>query len=349
MPLDLEAAVPPSYDTMNFLTYIARRVLLVIPIVLGVLAITFLISHIVPGDAAQLMAGPRATPEIIERIRHEHGLDRPLYVQFGVYIAHVFRGDLGKSILTRRPVTADIADYFPATFELTTTALLLAVIVGIPLGIVSAVHKDKILDQLSRLTSVIGVSTPIFWMGLLLMLVFYVRLGVLPGPGRITGNPPAHITGLFILDSVLTGDWRALGDSFLNLVMPAFVLGYAVLARVVRMTRSSMLEVFGQDYIQTARAKGLVERAVVYKHALRNALIPTLTVVGLAYGELLGGAVATELIFAWPGMTHYVVRSMTSLDFPAVMGVTMVIALIYILVNLLVDISYAFIDPRIRY
>jgi len=334
---------------MNLLTYIVKRVFLVIPIVLGVLAITFLISHIVPGDAAQLMAGPRATPEIIERIRHEHGLDRPLYVQFGVYIAHVFRGDLGKSILTRRPVTADIVDYFPATFELTTMAMLLSVIIGVPLGIISAIQKDKILDQLSRLTSVIGVSMPIFWLGLLLMLFFYMRLGLLPGPGRITGASPSHITGLFVLDSVLTGDWRALGDSLLHLVMPAFVLGYAVLARVVRMTRSSMLDVFGQDYIQTARAKGLVERAVIYKHALRNALIPTLTVVGLSYGELLGGAVATELIFAWPGMAHYVVGSMSSLDFPAVMGVTMVIALIYILVNLLVDISYAFIDPRIRY
>lgn len=334
---------------MNLLTYIVKRVFLIVPIVLGVLAITFLISHIVPGDAAQLMAGPRATPEIIERIRHEHGLDRPLYVQFGVYIAHVFRGDLGKSILTRRPVAADIADYFPATFELTTMAMLLSVIVGIPLGIISAVQKDRILDQLSRLTSVIGVSMPIFWLGLLLMLFFYMRLGLLPGPGRITGASPSHITGLFVLDSVLTGDWRALGDSLLHLVMPAFVLGYAVLARVVRMTRSSMLDVFGQDYIQTARAKGLIERAVIYKHALRNALIPTLTVVGLSYGELLGGAVATELIFAWPGMAHYVVGSMSSLDFPAVMGVTMVIALIYILVNLLVDISYAFIDPRIRY
>lgn len=334
---------------MNLLTYIVRRVFLVIPIVLGVLAITFLISHIVPGDAAQLMAGPRATPEIIERIRHEHGLDRPLYVQFGVYIAHVFRGDLGKSILTRRPVAADIVDYFPATFELTTMAMLLSVIVGIPLGIISAVQKDKILDQLSRITSVIGVSIPIFWLGLLLMLFFYIKLRLLPGPGRITGASPSHITGLFVLDSVLSGDWRALGDSLLHLVMPAFVLGYAVLARVVRMTRSSMLEVFGQDYIQTARAKGLIERAVIYKHALRNALIPTLTVVGLSYGELLGGAVATELIFAWPGMAHYVVGSMSSLDFPAVMGVTMVIALIYILVNLLVDVSYAFIDPRIRY
>ena len=334
---------------MSPLTYIIRRVLLVIPIVLGVLSITFLISHIVPGDAAQLMAGPRATPEIIERIRRESGLDRPLYVQFGMYVAELFKGNLGKSILTRRPVLADIVDYFPATFELTTVAMLFTVIAGIPLGIISAVHKDRILDQLSRLGSVIGVSMPIFWLGLLLMLFFYVRLGILPGPGRITGEPPSHITGLFILDSVLAGNWRALGDSLSHLVMPAFVLGYAVLARVVRMMRSSMLDVFSQDYIQTARAKGLRELGVIRKHALRNALIPTLTVIGLSYGELLGGAVATELIFAWPGMAHYVVGSMRTLDFPAVMGVTLVIALVYILVNLLVDISYAFIDPRIRY
>ena len=334
---------------MSPLTYIIRRIFLVIPIVLGVLTITFLISHMIPGDAAQLMAGPRATPEIIERIRRESGLDRPLYVQFGMYVSELFRGNLGKSILTRRPVLADILDYFPATFELTTAAMLLTIIAGIPLGIISAVHKDGILDQLSRLSSVIGVSMPIFWLGLLLMLFFYVRLGILPGPGRISGDLPTRITGLFAIDSLFTGNWRALGDSLSHLVMPAFALGYAVLARVVRMMRSSMLDVFGQDYIQTARAKGLREHSVIYKHALRNALIPTLTVIGLSYGELLGGAVATELIFAWPGMAHYVVGSMRTLDFPAVMGVTLVIALVYILVNLLVDISYAFIDPRIRY
>jgi len=334
---------------MSPLTYIIRRIFLVIPIILGVLSITFLISHIVPGDAAQLMAGPRATPEIIERIRHEHGLDRPLYVQFGMYVYELFKGNLGKSILTRRPVLADIVDYFPATFELTTAAMLLTIIAGIPLGIISAVHKDRILDQLSRLSSVIGVSMPIFWLGLLMMLFFYVRLGILPGPGRIGGELPAHVTGLFTIDSLLSGNWRALADSLSHLAMPAFALGYAVLARVVRMMRSSMLDVFSQDYIQTARAKGLRERGVIYKHALRNALIPTLTVIGLSYGELLGGAVATELIFAWPGMAHYVVGSMRTLDFPAVMGVTLVIALVYILVNLLVDVSYAFIDPRIRY
>ena len=334
---------------MNLLTFIGRRFVFLVPTLLGVLAITFLISHIVPGDAAQLIAGPRATAEIIQRIRQEYGLDKPVHIQFGMYVAQIFRGDFGKSILTRRPVIMDIRDFFPATFELTTMALFIAVLLGIPLGIISAVHRNKAVDHLSRVFSVTGVSMPIFWLGLLMMMVFYMQFSILPGPGRISGEPPTYVTGLYVLDSVLTLDGRAFGDAVLHLIMPASALAFAVLARVTRMTRSSMLEAFDQDFVRTARAKGLSEILVVSKHALRNALIPTLTVVGLAYGELLGGAVATELIFAWPGMAHYVVGSMTSLDFPAVMGVTLVIAFIYIMVNLLVDVTYAFIDPRIRY
>ena len=320
-----------------------------IPTLLGVLAITFVVSHIIPGDAAQLLAGPRATDEVIQKIRHEYGLDQPLYVQFVVYLGQIAHGNFGQSIRTRRPVMADIRDFFPATFELTTTAMLLAVMFGIPLGILSAMYRGRFLDSASRLFSVTGVSMPIFWLGLLMLFAFYLKLSILPGPGRITGNPPIHITGCYLFDSLVTGNWRALGDAAMHLIMPASALAFAVLARVARMTRSSMLETLGQDFVQTARAKGLPEMYVVGKHVLRNALIPTVTVVGLSYGELLGGAVATELIFAWPGMAHYVVSSMSSIDFPAVMGVTIVIATIYILVNLLVDVIYAFIDPRIRY
>ena len=334
---------------MNLASFIIRRSLLLVPTILGVLAITFLISHIVPGDAAQLIAGPRATAEIIQRIRQEYGLDKPLHVQFGMYVSAVVRGDLGKSILTRRPVSSDIRDFFPATFELTTTAMIISILLGVPLGIISAIYRNRVWDHLSRIFSVTGVSMPIFWLGLLMMLLFYIRLGILPGPGRMSGDPPSTVTGLYVLDSLVTLNWRAFGDAALHLIMPACALAFAVLARVTRMMRSSMLEAFDQDYVRTARAKGLGEIWVVSKHALRNALIPTLTVVGLSYGELLGGAVATELIFAWPGMAHYVVGSMSSLDFPAVMGVTLIIALIYILVNLIVDVSYAFIDPRIRY
>jgi peptide/nickel transport system permease protein len=334
---------------MNLYIFVLRRFLFLIPTLLGVLAITFLISHIVPGDAAQLIAGPRATQEIIQRIRHEHGLDQPLHIQFVRYVGDILHGDFGQSIRTRRPVAADIRDFFPATFELTSSAMVLAVVIGLPLGIISAVFRDRIWDHMSRVFSVIGVSMPIFWLGLLMMLLFYIHWGILPGPGRISGEPPAHFTGLYLLDSIFALNWSAFGDAALHLIMPAFALAFAVLARVTRMTRSSMLETFDQDFVRTARAKGLSEMLVVIKHALRNALIPTLTVVGLSYGELLGGAVATELIFAWPGMTHYVVGSMTSLDFPAVMGVTLVIAFIYILVNLIVDVTYAFVDPRIRY
>ncbi len=334
---------------MNLYAFVGRRLLFLIPTLLGVLIITFLTSHIIPGDAAQLLAGPRATQEIIQQIRHEYSLDKPLYVQFIVYLGEIVHGDFGESILTRRPVSSDISDFFPATFELTTTAMILAILFGIPLGIISAIYRGQLLDDASRIFSVTGVSMPIFWLGLLMLLAFYFKLGILPGPGRITGIPPTHITGLYLLDSLLTKNWRAFGDAALHLVMPASALAFAVLARVARMMRSSMLETLSQDYVQTARAKGLSEMRVVGKHVLRNALIPTLTVIGLSYGELLGGAVATELIFAWPGMAHYAVGSMTSLDFPAVMGVTIISALIYILVNLLVDVTYAFIDPRIRY
>jgi len=334
---------------MNLFTFISRRVLFLIPTLLGVLAITFIVSHIIPGDAAQLLAGPRATEDIIQKIRHEYGLDRPLYVQFAVYLGQIAQGDFGQSIRTRRPVMADIGDFFPATFELTTTAMLLAVIFGIPLGILSAMYRGKWLDNASRIFSVTGVSMPIFWLGLLMLFAFYLKLSILPGPGRITGNPPASITGCYLFDSLVTGNWRAFSDAAMHLIMPASALAFAVLARVARMTRSSMLETLSQDFVQTARAQGLSEKYVVWKHVLRNALIPTVTVVGLSYGELLGGAVATELIFAWPGMAHYVVSSMSSIDFPAVMGVTIVIATIYIVVNLLVDVVYAFIDPRIRY
>ena len=334
---------------MNLYTFIGRRVLFLVPTLLGVLAITFMVSYIIPGDAAQLLAGPRATEEVIQRIRHEYGLDQPLYVQFAVYIGQIVQGDFGQSIRTRRPVAADIRDFFPATFELTTTAMFLAVLFGIPLGIISAMYRGRLIDSASRIFSVIGVSMPIFWLGLLMLFAFYLKLSILPGPGRITGNPPSYITGCYLFDSLVTGNWKALWDSAMHLIMPASALAFAVLARVSRMTRSSMLETFGQDFVQTARAKGLSEMYVVGKHVLRNALIPTITVIGLSYGELLGGAVATELIFAWPGMAHYVVSSMTSIDFPAVMGVTIVIAAVYITVNLLVDVIYAFVDPRIRY
>ena len=331
--------------------FLARRLLLQFVVFGGVLVLTFLISHIVPGDPALLRAGPKASAETIAKIRHDMGLDRPLPVQLWVYVRELLRGDLGTSIRTQRPVIQDITEHFPATFELITTSLLVVIVIGIPLGVLSAVRKDRLPDHLSRVIAISGVSLPVFWLGLLLIYVFFVRLGWLPGTGRLdmAVEPPPTLTGLYVVDALAARDWEALRSTVRHLLLPVFLLSYVSLAPVVRMVRSSMLEVLGQDYIRTARAKGLPERLIVYRHALRNALIPTLTIIGLSYGTLLQGAVVTETIFAWPGMAYYAVGSMTYLDYPAVMGITLVSALIYTSVNLIVDLLYGVVDPRIRY
>jgi len=331
--------------------FLARRLLLQVLVFAGVLIITFLISHAVPGDPALLRAGPKASAETLATIRHDMGLDRPLAVQLWRYVRDLLRGDLGISIRTQRPVIQDIADHFPATFELTTASLLVVIAVGIPLGVVSAVQKDRFPDHLSRIMAISGVSLPVFWLGLMLIYVFFVRLGWLPGTGRLDMGvePPAAVTGLYVIDALAARNWEALDSTLRHLFLPVFLLSYVSLAPVVRMVRSSMLEILGQDYIRTARAKGLAERLIVYRHALRNALIPTLTIIGLSYGTLLQGAVVTETIFAWPGMAYYAVGSMTYLDYPAVVGITLVSALIYSSVNLIVDLLYGVVDPRIRY
>ena len=331
--------------------FLARRLLLQVLVFTGVLILTFLISHSVPGDPALLRAGPRASPEIIAQLRHDMGLDRSLPVQLWIYVRDLLRGDLGVSIRTQRPVIQDVAEHFPATFELTTAALLVVIVVGIPLGVLSAVQKDRFPDHLSRVIAISGVSLPVFWLGLMLIYVFFVRLGWLPGTGRLDMGvePPAALTGLYAFDALAGRDWAALRSALRHLFLPVLLLSYVSLAPVVRMVRSSMLEILGQDYIRTARAKGLAERFILYRHALRNALIPTLTIIGLSYGTLLQGAVVTETIFAWPGMAYYAVGSMTYLDYPAVIGITLVSALIYSTVNLLVDLLYGVVDPRIRY
>jgi len=334
---------------MNYLTFLVRRVLALIPVLFGVIVVIFLISHIIPGDPARLLAGPRATDEIVAKIRADYGLDKPLHIQFFIYLKDMVRGDLGQSILTRRPVAKDLLRYFPATFELTTVSVLIASLIGIPLGILSAVYKDRIADHIIRIYSITGISMPVFWLGLLLLLVFYLRLGIAPDPGRISGAAPTHITGLYLVDSILTGDFRALWSSITHLILPSITLSWYALARIVRMARSSTLEVLDKDYIRTAKAKGLTMGPVLFKHALRNSILPTITVIGLLYGELLGGAVVTEIIFNWPGMAQYMVSSMKTLDYPAVMGVTLIITLAYVVANLLVDLSYGFIDPRVRY
>jgi len=335
---------------MNLTSYIARRLALMVLVVFGVLVITFVISHVIPADPVLAILGGNAPAERVDALRRQLGLDRPLPQQFVAYLWGAVRGDLGRSLRTGRPVWQDIQQYFPATVELTLSAILVAIVLGIPLGVISATRRNQVQDHTTRVFSIVGVSMPVFWTGLVLLLLLYYRLGWLPGPGRLDLAilPPPTRTRLLILDSLLAGNWAALGNAVAHLIMPAFVLGYVATATIARVTRSSMLDVLFQDYIRTARSKGLVERVVILRHALRNALIPTVTVIGLVFGGLLEGSVLTETIFAWPGLGRYITTGYISLDYPAVMGGTLYIAVVFSIVNLLVDLTYAFLDPRIR-
>ncbi len=336
---------------MDLRTYIIRRLGLMVFVLFGIIVITFIVSHVIPADPIGAILGPQAPPELVEKIRREWGFDKPLHEQFFDYIYKVIRGDLGRSIKTNNPVMEDLLYFFPATIELATAAIIVAIAIGIPLGIISAVKKDKWPDHISRIFALMGVSMPVFWLGLLLLFILYYKLGIFPGPGRLDpGIPePPRITGLLTLDSLLTGNFEAFTNALWHLALPSFVLGYYASASIARITRTALLEVLTQDFIKAARSKGLAERIVLFRHALRNALIPTTTVIGMAYGSLLEGAILTETIFAWPGLGRYSTGAFLSVDFMAVMGSTLLIALVYSLANLIVDILYAFLDPRIRY
>lgn len=335
---------------MSFLNVIRKRLAFLLLVVIGVCVITFSISHLIPGDPARLVAGDRASEEVVSGIRTQMGLDRPLAEQFWNYLKNTAQGDLGTSLRTNRPVVEDLSIFFPATLELALVALLLAVLLGVPLGVLSAVYRDRPIDHLVRTLAVTGISTPAFWLGLLLIMAFYGTLGWLPGGGRIDPNiePPLRVTGFYLMDSVLAGDWAALKSTVEHLILPAFTLGFIHLGVVARQIRSAMLDELQQDYVRTARANGIPQRQVILRHALPNALIPSVTVLGLALGDLLYGAVLTETVFAWPGMGAYVVNSIQSLDFPAVMGFAVVVSFAYVLVNLAVDLLYMLIDPRIK-
>jgi len=334
---------------MKLRYYIIKRILLFSLVLFGISVITFFVSHVIPGDPARLAAGLHAKPEQVEFFRHKMGLDKPIFVQYFIYMKGLLQGDLGISIRTRRPVIEDILNYLPATLELTIVSLILIVILGIPLGVISAVHKDKLYDHVCRIWSLFGVSAPTFWVGLMVLLVFYLKLGLIPSGGRLDSTIQlTRITGLYILDSLLTFNFPALVSSIIHILPPACVLAYSELAIITRMTRATMLETLSQDYIKTAKAKGLSERKVIYKHALRNALIPIVSVIGLTLGYLLGGSFLVETVFSWPGIGLYAARSIMELDFNAIMGVTIVYALIYSLINLIVDIIYTILDPRIR-
>ena len=335
---------------MNLFAFTLRRLLLLIPTLVGVSLLTFALSRIVPGDPARLAAGAQATPEMYQQIREEFGLDKPLPTQYLDYVRGIVTGDWGKSILSRRPVLEDLQTYWPATLELVLVAMVIATAVGVPLGVLSAVRADRPSDQVARIVSLLGVSVPAFWLAVLLQLFFALRLGWLPASGRLPPGvvPPPSATGLYLVDSALAGQWDTFGQALRQIILPALTLSFPTLATVSRFTRSSLLEVLGQDYVRTARAKGVAERSVVLGHAMRNALIPLVTMVGLSIGWSMGGSVLVETVFDWPGVGLYATKSALTLDFQPIMGIALLYGIVFSLINIAVDVTYGLLDPRIR-
>ena len=322
----------------------------IIPVLLGVSIVVFFMVRAIPGDPAQILLGQQATQAQVEQVRENMGLDKPVIVQYGIFLADAVRGDLGDSIVTGRPVTTELLARLPATLELTAFAMLVAILVGVPVGVISAVKQYSLLDKFTSVLALIGISMPIFWLAMILIVIFFVNLGWLPFPGRLsTGYAVTSITGLVLVDSLLTLNFAAFWDGLKHLILPAIALGTIPMAVIMRMTRSSMLEVMGEDYVRTARAKGVVPWRVIFKHALRNAMLPTVTVIGLQAGLLMGGAVITEQIFSWPGVGQIAAESVYRRDYAMVQGVVLYGATLFVLVNLVVDVLYGVLDPRVRY
>jgi peptide/nickel transport system permease protein len=318
---------------------------------LGLLVVTFLIGRVVPVDPVLAAVGDRASPAVYARVRAEMGLDLPLWQQFWHYLQRVLEGDLGQSVLTARPVLGDILRVFPATLELATVATLLGVLLGVPMGVIAAVHQGRWPDQVIRLLGLVGYSMPIFWLGLIGLLVFYARLEWVPGPGRLDvfyDDLVPSVTGVLLIDAAIAGDWQVWRNALSHLVLPASILGYFSLAYISRMTRSLMLEQLRQEYILTARVKGISELRVIWRHALGNTAVPLVTVIALSYANLLEGSVLTEIIFAWPGLGLYITNSLLNADMNAVLGGTIVVGCVFIGINLLSDVLYRTLDPRAR-
>jgi peptide/nickel transport system permease protein len=335
------------------LYYLLRRLLLSVPTLVGITFVTFLVSHLLPADLVLINLGDRATqnPALVEAFRHRWGLDQSFMVQYLVYLRNLVHGDLGISIATNRPVLTELWLSLPATAELATVAMIAAFIIGAGLGVLAATYRDTAVDFLARGISTIGVAVPTFWFAILLVSTVYFRLGWAPPPGRLGAGltPVEPITGMQLVDSLLRGRTDLFADALSHIVLPATVLATVGIGFMTRITRASMLEVLTQDYVRTARAKGLAGRAVIIRHALRNALIPVITIGGTLYAQLMSGTVMTETIFSWPGLGRYAFSSAASLDFPAVLGVALIVGTVYVIINLLVDVLYVFINPRIRY
>jgi peptide/nickel transport system permease protein len=337
---------------MNFFHYLLRRVLFSIPLLLGITLVTFLITNVIPADpvTANLPQNALNNEEIVRAFRAKWGLDRPLTEQYLTYMKNLLRGDLGISIRTKRPVIEDIRAFFPATIELATVGILFGMTFGVLIGVASAIWRNGIIDYLTRMAALLGVSFPVFVLALLGLTLLYARWGLVSGPGRLDFkiDPPPQVTGMYTVDSLLDGDFDKFRNALSHLLLPGLVLASYSMGIIARVTRSAMLEAMSEDYIRTARAKGLSEYIVVLRHGLRNAMIPVITVIGLSYANLLTGAVLTESIFAWQGIGRYVFRASVSQDFPAIMGISLLFALIYLGVNFVVDILYFWVDPRIR-
>ena len=332
------------------LRYVVRRLLLLVPILLGVSILIFFWVHALPGNPASALLGERATPELVKQYKERYGLDRPLPLQYVDYLKVTFHGDLGTSITTRRTVASEIQRRFPATVELAIAAMIFAVGIGLPLGFFAAKHYGGVFDNLSLVGSLIGISIPIFFLAIILKYFFAVRWQLLPSVGRqdVLLNPE-HPTGFYVLDAIITRDWVAFWDAIKHLILPAIALGSIPLAVIMRITRAATLDVQNEDYVRTARAKGLSPRTVDRRHVLRNALLPVTTIIGLQTGLLLSGAVLTETVFAWPGMGSWLRDAIFNSDYPALQGGILFLAVVFVIINLIVDISYAIINPRIRY
>jgi peptide/nickel transport system permease protein len=333
--------------------YVLKRIPLALLVLMGVSLITFFVSRVIPGSPVAMWVGSKPTQEQLDLAVKELGFDKPLALQYLIYLKNLVRGDLGVSLRTHRKVSEELGRRWAATFELVTVSILITLLAGIPVGIVSATRKDTALDHASRAASISGVAMPIFWLGMILQLFLHGRLGWLPLQGRIESQVliehPVHaLTGFYLFDCLVTGNWPAFVSALRHMILPAMTLSFASLAVVTRMSRSSMLEVLREDFIQTHLAYGVGTRTLLYRYALRNAMIPTVTVVGLSYGLMLGGSFMVESIFDWPGLGRYAVLSIETNDFPAIMGVTILFAFTYIVLNLVVDLVYYAIDPRIK-
>ena len=333
---------------MRLLALALRRLAWFLPTLLGLLVVTFVVSRVIPADPVALVAGETATPAQIEALRRQLGYDRSLPVQFVDYVSRLARGDMGTSIFTRRPIVEDLAHRLPATIELTVVAMVVSVLIGIPLGVLCAIWRNSLLDHALRVLTVSGLAIASFWLGIMLQLLFAMRLGWTPLNGRLQGFPPRSITGFYLVDAVIAGDWPALGGALLHLALPAATLAVPALATLVRFTRAGVLDVMQSNFVLYERAMGLPRAVIVWKYILRSALTSTVTQIGLLFGILLAGAVVTEAVFDWPGIGTYAVHSILQSDYNAVMGFTVWAGAIFIVVNLLVDIAHTLVDPRER-